>query len=50
MWPTPTAGAGQDESVVPIEAGEQLTERKALQALLLPSANNIAAVLAQWDA
>ncbi len=42
--------AGQDESVVPIEAGEQLTERQALQALLLPSANNIAAVLARWDA
>jgi D-alanyl-D-alanine carboxypeptidase (penicillin-binding protein 5/6) len=31
-------------------AGEQLTERQALQALLLPSANNIAAVLARWDA
>jgi D-alanyl-D-alanine carboxypeptidase (penicillin-binding protein 5/6) len=42
--------AEQDESVVPIAAGEQLTERQALQALLLPSANNIAAVLAQWDA
>ena len=42
--------AGQDESVVPIEAGEQLTERQALLALLLPSANNIAAVLARWDA
>ena len=42
--------AGQDESVVPISAGEQLTERQALQALLLPSANNIAAVLARWDA
>jgi serine-type D-Ala-D-Ala carboxypeptidase (penicillin-binding protein 5/6) len=42
--------AGQDESVVPIAAGEQLTERQALQALLLPSANNIAAVLARWDA
>src|SRR4029077_4790565 len=41
---------GQDESVVPISAGEQLTERQALQALLLPSANNIAAVLARWDA
>jgi D-alanyl-D-alanine carboxypeptidase (penicillin-binding protein 5/6) len=39
----------QRESVVPIVAGEQLTERQALQALLLPSANNIAAVLAQWD-
>ena len=41
---------GQEESVVSIAAGEQLTEREALQALLLPSANNIAAVLARWDA
>jgi serine-type D-Ala-D-Ala carboxypeptidase (penicillin-binding protein 5/6) len=41
---------GQKESIVPIVAGEQLTERQALQALLLPSANNIAAVLARWDA
>jgi serine-type D-Ala-D-Ala carboxypeptidase (penicillin-binding protein 5/6) len=40
----------QDESVVPIAAGERLTERQALLALLLPSANNIAAVLARWDA
>jgi D-alanyl-D-alanine carboxypeptidase (penicillin-binding protein 5/6) len=39
----------QGESVVPILAGEQLTERQALQALLLPSANNVAAVLARWD-
>jgi serine-type D-Ala-D-Ala carboxypeptidase (penicillin-binding protein 5/6) len=41
---------GQDESVVSIAAGEQLTQLQALQALLLPSANNIAAVLARWDA
>jgi len=41
---------GQQESVVSIAAGEQLTERQALEALLLPSANNIAAVLARWDA
>jgi D-alanyl-D-alanine carboxypeptidase (penicillin-binding protein 5/6) len=41
---------GQQESVVSIAAGEQLTELQALQALLLPSANNIAAVLARWDA
>jgi D-alanyl-D-alanine carboxypeptidase (penicillin-binding protein 5/6) len=40
----------QDESVVSIARGEELTERQALQALLLPSANNIAAVLARWDA
>jgi serine-type D-Ala-D-Ala carboxypeptidase (penicillin-binding protein 5/6) len=41
---------GQEESVVPVAAGELLTERQALLALLLPSANNIAAVLARWDA
>ena len=41
---------GHEESVVSISAGEQLTERQALEALLLPSANNIAAVLARWDA
>jgi serine-type D-Ala-D-Ala carboxypeptidase (penicillin-binding protein 5/6) len=41
---------GQQESVVSIAAGEQLTELQALQALLVPSANNIAAVLARWDA
>ncbi len=42
--------ARRDESIVPIAAGERLTERQALQALLLPSANNIASVLARWDA
>ena len=41
---------GQEESVVSVATGEQLTELQALQALLLPSANNIAAVLARWDA
>jgi D-alanyl-D-alanine carboxypeptidase (penicillin-binding protein 5/6) len=41
---------GHEESVVSIAPGEQLTERQALQALLLPSANNIAVVLARWDA
>jgi D-alanyl-D-alanine carboxypeptidase (penicillin-binding protein 5/6) len=40
----------QEESVVSVAAGEQLTELQALQALLLPSANNIAAVLARWHA
>jgi hypothetical protein len=41
---------GQRESIVSVAAGERLTERQALEALLLPSANNIAAVLARWDA
>jgi D-alanyl-D-alanine carboxypeptidase (penicillin-binding protein 5/6) len=40
----------QQESVVSVAVGEQLTERQALEALLLPSANNIAAVLARWSA
>jgi len=40
----------QQESVVSIAAGERLTELQALEALLIPSANNIAAVLARWDA
>ena len=39
------AGAG---SVVPVSAGEVLTERQLLLALLLPSANNIADTLAVW--
>jgi D-alanyl-D-alanine carboxypeptidase (penicillin-binding protein 5/6) len=41
---------GRGESIVSIAAGEELTELQALQALLLPSANNIAAVLARWGA
>lgn len=40
----------QDMSVVPVEAGEQITENEALQALMLPSANNMADILAAWDA
>jgi D-alanyl-D-alanine carboxypeptidase (penicillin-binding protein 5/6) len=36
--------------VVDVAAGEKLTEQQALQALLLPSANNVAAVLARWVA
>jgi D-alanyl-D-alanine carboxypeptidase (penicillin-binding protein 5/6) len=39
-----------NESLVPVVAGERLTERQALQALLLPSADNIAQILARWDA
>jgi D-alanyl-D-alanine carboxypeptidase (penicillin-binding protein 5/6) len=39
-----------DESTLSVKAGERLTERQALEALLLPSANNIAALLARYDA
>jgi D-alanyl-D-alanine carboxypeptidase (penicillin-binding protein 5/6) len=39
--------AAQDESVVEVAAGETLSEQQALTALLLPSANNVAAMLAR---
>jgi serine-type D-Ala-D-Ala carboxypeptidase (penicillin-binding protein 5/6) len=35
-------------STVPVAVGEQLTEYQALEAVLLPSANNIAILLARW--
>jgi D-alanyl-D-alanine carboxypeptidase (penicillin-binding protein 5/6) len=38
------------ESVVAVEAGEQLSEYQALQAMLIPSGNNVANLLAAWDA
>jgi serine-type D-Ala-D-Ala carboxypeptidase (penicillin-binding protein 5/6) len=40
----------QGQSVVTVAAGERLTERDALTALLIPSGNNIADLLAAWDA
>ena len=40
----------QGQSVVQVAAGEKLTERQALEALLIPSGNNIAVLLARWDA
>ena len=44
------AQRGDGDSLVPVAAGEQLTERQALEALLLPSADNMAWILARWDA
>lgn len=38
------------ESTAAVRAGERITERQALQAMLLPSANNVARTLARWDA
>jgi serine-type D-Ala-D-Ala carboxypeptidase (penicillin-binding protein 5/6) len=40
----------QGQSVFPVAAGEQLSEYQALQALLVPSGNNIAELLSGWDA
>jgi serine-type D-Ala-D-Ala carboxypeptidase (penicillin-binding protein 5/6) len=44
------ADAAVGQSVVAVRAGERLTERQALEGLLLPSGNNIATLLARWDA
>ncbi len=41
--------AGQ-QSVVPVAAGEHLTELQLLEGLLIPSGNNLATILARWDA
>ena len=40
----------QGQSVVAVQVGEVLSEYQALQALLIPSGNNIAEALARWDA
>jgi len=42
--------ARNGDSLVPVAAGETITERQALEALLLPSADNMAWILARWDA
>lgn len=38
-----------NQSTIPVEAGETLTELQALQGMLIPSANNLAETLARWD-
>ena len=43
-------GLAQGQSVAKVVAGEQLSEHQALEALLVPSANNVATALARWDA
>ena len=43
------AQARAGDSLVPVVAGETITERQALEALL-PSADNMAWILARWDA
>jgi D-alanyl-D-alanine carboxypeptidase (penicillin-binding protein 5/6) len=44
------ARSAQRQSVLAVRAGERLTERQALQALLIASANNVAVLVARWDA
>jgi D-alanyl-D-alanine carboxypeptidase (penicillin-binding protein 5/6) len=43
------AERSQGESVLPVAAGEQLSEYQLLQGLLLPSASNFAEMMATWD-
>jgi D-alanyl-D-alanine carboxypeptidase (penicillin-binding protein 5/6) len=40
----------QDQSVIAVSAGEALSEEQALEAMLIPSADNVARVLARWSA
>ncbi|HEY1485819.1 MAG TPA: D-alanyl-D-alanine carboxypeptidase, partial [Micromonosporaceae bacterium] len=39
-----------DQQVLRVYSGEALTERQAMNALMLKSANNVARILARWDA
>ncbi|MFF8958841.1 serine hydrolase [Streptomyces sp. NPDC014894] len=42
---------GEDsESVEPVEEGQEYTQREMLQMLMISSANNVARLLARWDA
>jgi D-alanyl-D-alanine carboxypeptidase (penicillin-binding protein 5/6) len=43
------AELAQRDSVVAVAPGERLTERQALEALLVASADNVADILARWD-
>uniref|UniRef100_A0AAU2UY15 serine-type D-Ala-D-Ala carboxypeptidase n=1 Tax=Streptomyces sp. NBC_00003 TaxID=2903608 RepID=A0AAU2UY15_9ACTN len=45
-----TNGVQEKESVVEVKAGQQVSQLEALQAVMLPSANNVARLLARWDA
>ncbi|MEU6604937.1 D-alanyl-D-alanine carboxypeptidase [Streptomyces shenzhenensis] len=38
------------ESTVEVQAGDTITEREALEGVLIASANNVARLLARWDA
>ncbi len=47
------ADAGKDadgESVVKVDEGAQITQREAIESIMIASANNIARLLARWDA
>ncbi|WP_254075920.1 D-alanyl-D-alanine carboxypeptidase [Streptomyces sp. P3] len=41
---------GDESTLNTVKAGDRLTEKQALSAVIIPSANNIARLLARWDA
>jgi D-alanyl-D-alanine carboxypeptidase (penicillin-binding protein 5/6) len=43
-------GLATQQSVVKVIAGESLTQAQALEGLLIPSGNDLATLLAEWDA
>ncbi|KJY42156.1 hypothetical protein VR41_09120 [Streptomyces sp. NRRL B-1568] len=43
-------GDKEHESVVEVHKGQKISEKEALEAVMLPSANNVARLLARWDA
>ncbi|MFJ5089211.1 D-alanyl-D-alanine carboxypeptidase [Streptomyces sp. NPDC088674] len=42
--------SAQNESTVDVRAGQKLSQKEAIEAIMLASANNIARQLARWDA
>lgn len=44
------AEAAAQDSVVPLAVGEQLSEYQAIEAMLVPSADDVADLVATWDA
>ncbi|MEU3191300.1 serine hydrolase [Streptomyces sp. NPDC006992] len=42
--------SAQNESTVKVQAGDKITQREALDAIMIASANNVARLLARWDA
>jgi D-alanyl-D-alanine carboxypeptidase len=48
--PAEDQATADGESTVKVHAGDSITEKEALQALLIASANNVARLVARWDA
>ncbi|GAA1992080.1 D-alanyl-D-alanine carboxypeptidase family protein [Catenulispora subtropica] len=40
----------RDESSAPVRSGQRISERTLLELMMVPSANNVARLLARWDA